>query len=110
MSKGYKKATVKQPVKNHENERTKLIPKDAQIQNTKSARVYVFGDEDVDEDEVYNEELELPTMRSRGKTSPGESEKKKESAQMEILERPILDGDTLQSIALKYRVPVRSYL
>ena len=85
---------------------------DGQVQNVKSARVYVFGDADLAEDEYElntNDALEMSNvsteLRARGKTRQHlqAAEKKEEEV---FIEREIEDGDTITSIALKYGCPV----
>ncbi|KAK7496863.1 hypothetical protein BaRGS_00011843 [Batillaria attramentaria] len=77
-----------------------------QVQNVKAARVYVFGNDDVYEDDEQVE-FEMPEMRARrgqqgavGFTSEAQQEGET------YFEKEIGDGDTLQSIALKYSCPV----
>nr|KAG5706571.1 hypothetical protein BaRGS_028742 [Batillaria attramentaria] len=76
------------------------------VQNVKAARVYVFGNDDVYEDDEQVE-FEMPEMRARrgqqgavGFTSEAQQEGET------YFEKEIGDGDTLQSIALKYSCPV----
>ena len=80
-----------------------------QVQNVKTARVYIFGDADLDEEELINDDLETYELRSRGKSRDSRlkpnakpiSENGRESPLVSI-ERPILEGETLQKIAVKY--------
>ncbi|CAG5134944.1 unnamed protein product [Candidula unifasciata] len=85
--------------------------KGSEIQNTKSARVYVFGDGDsaVDDENV---EFEMPELKMRSR-SKGSSSNFSNTLQLEEeLQQPayfikeIADGETLQAIALKYACPV----
>ena len=80
-----------------------------QIQNVKAAKVYVFGNDNVAEDE--NIEFEMPEMRSRHKVPSDKKatcfiEDTETSIQDSYFEKEILDGETLQAIALKYACPV----
>ena len=97
--------------RNHvDSDRTPLLPKGAQVQNAKSARVYVFGDADVEEDEINTEDQEMSELRPRGKARTHQKEMEAhEAAEPQYLERPIADGDTLQGVALKFGVQVKLY-
>ncbi|ELU10720.1 hypothetical protein CAPTEDRAFT_203664 [Capitella teleta] len=101
MKRGYAKAVAKER-KHLNGEAARLLPGEAQVQNVPSARVYVFGDVDVEDEEINNDEMEMPSMRSRG--HPKKAHKESMEPQTEIFERTIAEGDTLQSIALKYSV------
>ena len=70
----------------------------------KAARVYVFGDADVDEEEILNDEAEKHELRCRGKSKSNIADENS----MLTIERPILEGETLQKIAVKYSCEVRS--
>lgn len=74
-----------------------------EIQNVKSARVYVFGDDDhaVDDEHTI---FEMPEMRSRLKGASYHTQD--EAQQPEYFMRDIAEGETLQAIALKYACPV----
>ena len=79
----------------------------AQVQNVKAARVYVFGDSNLAEDDE-NVEFEMPSMstsRHRG-TSAFVQEANIDEEQPTYFEREIGEGETLQAIALKYACPV----
>ena len=73
----------------------------AQVQNVKDARVYVFGESDVAEEEVNNDET--LSLRDRGKKK--KQTPKEESSEV-LVDREISEGDTLRSLALKYGCPV----
>lgn len=79
----------------------------AQVQNVKAARVYVFGDTNLVDDEE-NVEFEMPTIstsRHRG-TSAFTQDASFEDEQPTYFEKEIAEGETLQAIALKYACPV----
>ena len=79
----------------------------AQVQNVKAARVYVFGDSNLVDDEE-NIEFEMPTMstsRHRG-TSAFVQEATIDEEHPTYFEKEISEGETLQAIALKYACPV----
>ncbi|XP_005100404.1 lysM and putative peptidoglycan-binding domain-containing protein 3 [Aplysia californica] len=107
MASGYKKGA---PVKassrtgRHGESDSKACSHGAQVQNVKAARVYVFGDDDIAEEE---ETVEFE-MRSRGKGSstPGSTTFIEETPQVQYFEKEIQDGETLQAIALKYACQV----
>lgn len=87
------------------NSRGSLLKKDedqqhAQVQNVKKSRVYVFGDADIEEDEIV--EYEMSEMRSRSKAKK-QMPKKDEPL---FFDRQITDGDTLQSLSLQFGCPV----
>lgn len=75
-------------------------PSEAQVQNIKKSRVYVFGDADIEEDEIV--EYEMSEMRSRNKRR----KQKKEKEEPFFFDRKITDGDTLQSLSLQFGCPV----
>ena len=80
-----------------------------QVQNKKSARVYVFGNGDIDDEDVLYESSELSEVRSRGKARQEINDARRQEPQEEsFIERDVCEGDTLQSIALKYGCRVRS--
>ncbi|GFS13088.1 lysM and putative peptidoglycan-binding domain-containing protein 3 [Elysia marginata] len=100
-SKGKKHRTGKKKGDGHE------LYNGAQVQNVKAARVYVFGDSNLAEDDE-NVEFEMPTMsmsRHRG-ASAFAQEASFEDEQPTYFEREIGEGETLQAIALKYACPV----
>jgi hypothetical protein len=79
-----------------------------QVQNVKAARVYIFSNDDVyEDDESEKVEFEMPEIRSRrgqghdtsANMAPAEEEES-------FFEKEITDGETLQSLALKYACPV----
>ncbi|KAK3098537.1 hypothetical protein FSP39_020421 [Pinctada imbricata] len=67
----------------------------AQIQNTKKSKVYVFGNDEVCDDDVV--EYEMSAVRSR--KAPRQVE---EDEQPTYFERELSEGDTLRSISLQY--------
>ena len=74
------------------------------VQNFQNARVYVFGEGDIEEEDVFDANVEMSELRSRGgKRKDVETTVKEEES---FLEREIADGDTIQSIALQYGCPV----
>ncbi len=77
----------------------------AQIQNVQASRVYVFGDSDLAEEELYNDQTPTFELRSRGGTR---QETQEEESSSFCIEKGIAAGDTLQSISLKYGCPVIS--
>lgn len=83
--------------------------KGSEVQNKKSARVYVFGDGDsvVDDENVVFEMPELKVRsRTKGSSSYVRSLNLEEEEQPEYFVKEIADGETLQAIALKYACPV----
>ncbi|XP_076102140.1 lysM and putative peptidoglycan-binding domain-containing protein 3-like [Mytilus galloprovincialis] len=87
------------------NDRGSLIKKNedypyAQVQNVKKSRVYVFGDADLEEDEIV--EYEMSEMRSRNQ----QTKKNKQKKEPLLFDRKITDGDTLQSLSLQFGCPV----
>lgn len=86
---------------------------DAQIQNVKSGKVYVFGDHDVAEEEEQIE-YEMPEMRSRkGGPANGSTTTTmidETPAQEQYFETEILEGETLQALSLKYACHVSFFL
>ena len=77
-----------------------------QVQNVKAARVYVFGDGDVIDDDE-NVEFELPEIRSRrGQLGADSISSYQNEEQEAFFEKEIGEGETLQSLALKYACPV----
>jgi len=73
----------------------------AQVQNVKKSRVYVFGDTDIQEDEVV--EFEMSEVRSRKGPKLVDP---KEKEQPLYFEREIAEGDSLQSLSIQYGCPV----
>lgn len=73
-----------------------------EIQNVKKSKVYVFGDDDIAEEDVV--EFELNNVRTRkGKSSTPAAQEEGPS----FVERRLTEDDTLQSISLQYGCPVR---
>lgn len=95
MSRGYNRPTT----------RGSLVQKDKsdnyQVQNVKKSRVYVFGDADIQEDEIV--EYEMSEVRSRKAPKQIENEEKEPL----YFDREIAEGDSLQGISLQYGCPVR---
>lgn len=100
---GYRKG--RNQTSQSKSKKTKHSDSLAQVQNVKSARVYVFGNDNIQEDS--EEELELSEIRSR--KGPSSSQVAYGSVKEEelIYERTVADGDTLQSLSLLYAIPVR---
>jgi LysM repeat protein len=75
-----------------------------QAQNVKTARVYVFGQADIDDDNSLSDNgMEMSELRPRGATGRRSSQNNNTSREKEdVFEMEINDGDTLQSIALQY--------
>ena len=74
----------------------------AQIQNVKKSNVYVFGDDDICEDEDVVE-FEMDSIRSRKRQKRLDPPKAPGSL---FVERKVVEGDTLQSLSLQYGCPV----
>lgn len=74
----------------------------AQVQNIKNSNVYIFGDDDICEDEDVVE-FEMENIRSR--KGQRNHELPKETGAL-FVKRNIEDGDTLQSLSLRYGCPV----
>ncbi|XP_064648787.1 lysM and putative peptidoglycan-binding domain-containing protein 3-like [Lineus longissimus] len=86
---------------------------DIQAQNVKTARVYVFGQADMDDEEHLGDNangMEMSELRPRGAAAGSGSAGKRRNNNStsanrdkeEFLEKDIADGDTLQSVALQY--------
>ncbi|XP_077988850.1 lysM and putative peptidoglycan-binding domain-containing protein 3-like [Glandiceps talaboti] len=90
------------------NDRNKYLSNSGQIQNVQNARVYVFGNADVDQDEVEETALEMSDLRPRGKDNIRKKTQTivEEEQKPLYLERAVVEGDTLQSFALQYGVPI----
>lgn len=73
----------------------------AEVQNSKKSRVYVFGNADVQEDEVV--EFEMSDVRSR---KGGPKPTQKDEDEQLYYERELTEGDTLRSLSLQYGCPV----
>lgn len=90
-------------VNKHDNKKDDWSVSTGQVQNKKSGRVYVFGDGDLDEEEILYEASELSEVRTRGKARHNQNEARRQEPQEEsFIERDVCEGETLQSIALKY--------
>lgn len=72
-----------------------------EIQNVKKSKVYVFGDDDVAEDDVV--EFEMNSVRTR-RAKGSQSLPKQETPS--YVERRLTEDDTLQSVSLQYGCPV----
>ncbi len=93
--------------KKGDGERNPLLPKDARVQNARTANVYVFGDADVEEEEIHDDSHEMSEVRPRGNARSQRREKEPpEVTEPDYIERSVAEGDTLQSVALKFGVPV----
>ena len=77
-----------------------------QQQNVKSSRVYVFGADDVDEQEINTDRIEMTEVRARGKARNHNLPKTVVDDVPQFINYQIKDGDTLQNIALKFACPV----
>ena len=76
---------------------------DIQPQNVKSSRVYVFGEAEVDEEEVlFDTSMEMSELRPRGAAAGRQPQNNNSREKEDVLDREIVEGDTLQSIALQY--------
>ena len=70
MSKGSKrpkKSGYKPLATNEHEENNRVTDPSAQPQNVKAAKVYVFGESEVAENELYNGGVELTQLRPRGR-------------------------------------------
>lgn len=74
----------------------------AEIQNVKSSRVYVFGENDVEEEEINQDEIELSELRPRGKALRDQKQNGPETQEECYFEREISEEDSIRTIALKY--------
>ncbi|XP_045215419.2 lysM and putative peptidoglycan-binding domain-containing protein 3-like [Mercenaria mercenaria] len=72
-----------------------------EVQNVKKSKVYVFGDDDVAEDDVV--EFEMNSVRTR--KGKGSHPVQKEDTPS-FVERRLTDDDTLQSVSLQYGCPI----
>lgn len=86
-----------------------LTDRKGQVQNVKAARVYVFGDGDLAEDDSNeNVVFEMPEIRVRRGQNGGTVPSNEAAEDDEVFyEKEIIEGDTLQSLSLKYSCPVR---
>ncbi|XP_067664945.1 lysM and putative peptidoglycan-binding domain-containing protein 3-like [Haliotis asinina] len=103
MSKGYTRGASRDSLLS---KKTDIQFSSGQIQNVKSSRVYVFGNDAVfqdDEEEEY--ELEMSEIRSRRGMSQPSREMVTES-EPSFFDKELAEGDTLQKIALQYSCPV----
>ncbi|XP_076465664.1 lysM and putative peptidoglycan-binding domain-containing protein 3-like [Babylonia areolata] len=87
-----------------------LTDRQGQVQNVKAARVYIFGDDNVVDDDIdENVEFEMPSIRARrGQNEGGGSSSIQQAEEEEDLfyEKEIAEGETLQNLSLKYSCPV----
>lgn len=74
-----------------------------EVQNVKKSNVYVFGEDDLAEDDVV--EFEMSNVRSR-KDRGNVKVESDDSDSPEYVERKLTEDDTLQSVALQYQCPV----
>lgn len=75
-----------------------------QVQNVKGARVYIWGDADVDEEEILNDDTEKHELRARGRLKANTCPDQENTTL--TIERPVLTGETLQKIAVKFACEV----
>ncbi|KAK6180183.1 hypothetical protein SNE40_012378 [Patella caerulea] len=75
-----------------------------QVQNVKSARVYVFGESNVHEDELENGDVEMTSIRSRTKDKSSNSSQQNDEPI--YFDREITDGDSLQSLSVQFSCPI----
>ncbi|KAJ8029099.1 LysM and putative peptidoglycan-binding domain-containing protein 3 [Holothuria leucospilota] len=94
------KTTVKNKSPSNEGNLKNDIKPSGEVQNSKSARVYVFGDL-VAEDEVDSHLQNNFELRPRGK-SKHLMQSQHEQQEVVFLEREIKEGDTLEKYALLY--------
>ncbi len=108
MSAGFHRPTSHGTVQNH------VDSSNAQVQNVKSAKVYVFGDADLAQDEMEintDNTYEMSELRPRGRTRQQlRTADTQEDNEDIFIEHKIEDGDTLQNISLKYGCQVIYFL
>lgn len=85
-----------------------LTDSKGQVQNVKAARVYVFSNDSVyEDDENEKVEFEMPEIRARRGQGQGDASTFAPAEEEEsFFEKEISDGETLQSLSLKYACPV----
>ncbi|KAI8789610.1 lysM and putative peptidoglycan-binding domain-containing protein 3 [Biomphalaria glabrata] len=71
------------------------------LKNIKAARVYVFGDSNINDDDDENVEFEMRSRHKKGLNIVADKERAPE-----YFEKEISEGETLQAIALKYACQV----
>ncbi|XP_046373576.1 lysM and putative peptidoglycan-binding domain-containing protein 3-like [Haliotis rufescens] len=102
MSRGYTRGASRDSLLSKKNDNQFSS---GQIQNVKSSRVYVFGNDSVVQDEEEEYELEMSEIRSRRGMSQPSREMVTES-EPSFFDKELSEGDTLQKIALQYSCPV----
>ncbi|KAL8601232.1 hypothetical protein ACOMHN_003038 [Nucella lapillus] len=108
---GHSRPSTKGREVSSESERASLVSGKGQrqVQNVQAARVYVFGDGDIAEDDHSDTaEFEMPEIRSRrGQNGAVASNVSADDHEEELFfEKEINDGETLQSLSLKYVCPM----
>ncbi|WAR00903.1 LYSM4-like protein [Mya arenaria] len=83
---------------------TRLGQSLGQVQNVKNARVFVFGDDDVEEDE-RNDVVEFDMQTIRGRKG-AKSQVDEDPGGPLFVERNLAEDDTLQSLSLQYGCPI----
>ncbi|KAL8602237.1 hypothetical protein ACOMHN_022750 [Nucella lapillus] len=86
-----------------------LTDRQGQVQNVKAARVYVFGEDNlVEDDNGETVEFEMPAIRARrGANEGGVSSLQAADEEEDVFyEKEIVEGETLQSLSLRYACPV----
>ena len=82
---------------------------DAQVQNRAAGKVYIFGADDIAEEEINTDQSnEMDELRPRGKAVQNRALDRTEDDF--FIEKVIKKGETLHSIALKYGCPVCNYI
>ena len=106
MSGGYHRPST---VHNHAHDGGGAVDRDlsidGEVQNVKSARVYVFGDASVEEEDFCEQNgVEMPELRARGSARKQLADTTAELQENEAsyFEKILTEEDTLLGIALKY--------
>ena len=86
---------------------TRLGDSLGQVQNSKKTRVYVFGEDDIEED-GKNDVVEFDLQNIRGRKG-ARSHQDDDPGGPLFVQRKLGEGETLQSVSLQYGCPV-SYL
>ncbi|XP_046581503.1 lysM and putative peptidoglycan-binding domain-containing protein 3-like [Haliotis rubra] len=102
MSRGYTRGASRDSLLS---KKTDIQFSSGQIQNVKSSKVYVFGNDAVVQDDEEEYELEMSEIRSRRGISQPSREMVTES-EPSFFDKELAEGDTLQKIALQYSCPV----
>ena len=78
----------------------------AQVQNRPDGKVYVFGADDIAEEEINTDQcLEMEELRPRGRAARSKPQEENRNNEV-LIDKEIQPGETIQSIALKYGCPV----